>query len=57
MLADEPTGNLDEQSGEGVLLLLRDIADAGQAVLLVTHDVAASALADRVLTLKDGRLA
>src|SRR5438552_645777 len=55
--ADEPTGKLDEQSGEGVLLLLRDIADAGQAVLLVTHDVAASALADRVLTLKDGRLA
>ena len=56
VLADEPTGNLDEQSGHGVLLLLRDIADTGQAVLLVTHDVAASELADRVLTLKDGRL-
>src|SRR5262249_42197190 len=56
VLADEPTGNLDEESGDGVLLLLRDIADSGQAVLLVTHDVAASALADRVLTLKDGRL-
>jgi len=56
VLADEPTGNLDEESGRGVLLLLREIADSGQAVLLVTHDVAASALADRVLTLKDGRL-
>ena len=56
VLADEPTGNLDEESGHEVLLLLRNIADSGQAVLLVTHDVAASALADRVLTLKDGRL-
>ena len=56
VLADEPTGNLDEDSGVEVLRLLRGVADAGQAVLLVTHDVAASALADRVVTLRDGRL-
>ncbi len=56
VLADEPTGNLDEESGLAVLQLLRGVADAGQAVLLVTHDAEASALADRVLTLRDGRL-
>jgi ABC-type lipoprotein export system ATPase subunit len=56
VLADEPTGNLDEASGQDVLRLLRTVADEGQAVLLVTHDREAAALADRVLTLSDGRL-
>jgi ABC-type lipoprotein export system ATPase subunit len=56
VLADEPTGNLDEASGHEVLQLLRSVADDGQSVLLVTHDAEASALADRVLTLRDGRL-
>jgi ABC-type lipoprotein export system ATPase subunit len=56
VLADEPTGNLDEVSGHEVLQLLRSVADEGQSVLLVTHDAEASALADRVLTLRDGRL-
>jgi ABC-type lipoprotein export system ATPase subunit len=57
VLADEPTGNLDEASGHEVLQLLRSVADEGQSVLLVTHDAEASGLADRVLTLRDGRLA
>ena len=56
ILADEPTGNLDEESGHGVLRLLREIADDGRAVVLVTHDTEAAALADRVLHLADGRL-
>jgi ABC-type lipoprotein export system ATPase subunit len=57
VLADEPTGNLDEASGRGVLALLREVADAdGRAVLVVTHERAATALADRVLELRDGRL-
>jgi ABC-type lipoprotein export system ATPase subunit len=56
ILADEPTGNLDSASGEQVLALLRRLADGGRAVLLVTHDQAATATADRVLTLRDGRL-
>jgi ABC-type lipoprotein export system ATPase subunit len=56
VLADEPTGNLDVASGQDVLRLLRTVADEGQAVLLVTHDREAAALADRVLTLSDGRL-
>jgi ABC-type lipoprotein export system ATPase subunit len=56
VLADEPTGNLDEESGATVLDLLRRVADSGRAVLLVTHDRAATALSDRVLRLQDGRL-
>jgi ABC-type lipoprotein export system ATPase subunit len=56
VLADEPTGNLDATSGAEVLRLLREQADAGRAVLLVTHDDAATAAADRVLRLDEGRL-
>jgi ABC-type lipoprotein export system ATPase subunit len=56
LLADEPTGNLDVQAGAEVLRLLRGGADEGRAVVLVTHEAAAAAIADRVLTLRDGRL-
>jgi ABC-type lipoprotein export system ATPase subunit len=56
VLADEPTGNLDEESGAAVLELLRRVADSGRAVVLVTHDRAATALADRVVRLEQGRL-
>jgi ABC-type lipoprotein export system ATPase subunit len=56
VLADEPTGNLDPTSGAEVLHLLRETADEGRAVLLVTHDDAATAAADRVLRLDSGRL-
>ena len=56
VLADEPTGNLDEESGAAVLALLRRVADEGRSVVLVTHDRAATALADRVLRLRAGRL-
>ena len=56
VLADEPTGNLDEESGAAVLDLLRRVTDADRSVLLVTHDRAATRIADRVLYLEDGRL-
>jgi ABC-type lipoprotein export system ATPase subunit len=57
VLADEPTGNLDTEAGAAVLGLLRAAASAdGRAVVLVTHDEAATARADRVLHLRDGRL-
>jgi ABC-type lipoprotein export system ATPase subunit len=56
LLADEPTGNLDVQAGAEVLRLLRSGAEEGRAVVLVTHETAAAAIADRVLTLRDGRL-
>jgi ABC-type lipoprotein export system ATPase subunit len=56
LLADEPTGNLDAQSGHQVLQLLRGLASDGRAVVLVTHDAEAAQLADRVLRIQDGRL-
>lgn len=56
VLADEPTGNLDAESGRDVLELLRAIADEGRAVLLVTHEQEATRRADRVLRLEAGRL-
>jgi ABC-type lipoprotein export system ATPase subunit len=56
VLADEPTGNLDVEAGAEVLRLLRAGAADGRAVVLVTHEPAAAAIADRVLTLRDGRL-
>jgi len=57
VLADEPTGNLDSVNGREILNLLRDAADAGQSVALVTHDTRASAHADRIVQLADGQLA
>jgi putative ABC transport system ATP-binding protein len=58
IFADEPTGMLDSASGREVLGLLRRLADQRQAtVVMVTHDPAAAARADRVLFLADGRLA
>ena len=56
VLADEPTGNLDGAAGAEVLRLLREVAGEGRAVVLITHEAAAAAAADRVLHLRDGRL-
>jgi ABC-type lipoprotein export system ATPase subunit len=56
VLADEPTGNLDADSGRAVLALPRRVADGGRAVVLVTHEPDAARLADRVLELRDGKL-
>jgi ABC-type lipoprotein export system ATPase subunit len=54
VLADEPTGNLDRENGAAVLSLLRGLED--RAVVIVTHEPEAAAIADRVLTLRDSRL-
>jgi ABC-type lipoprotein export system ATPase subunit len=56
LLADEPTGNLDGESAAEVLRLLRAGAGDGRAVVMVTHETAATGIADRVLTLREGRL-
>ncbi|MBC6936031.1 MAG: ABC transporter ATP-binding protein [Chloroflexi bacterium] len=56
VLADEPTGNLDSQSGQAVLDLLRRASrEQGQTMVMVTHDHRAAANADRVVFLKDGQ--
>jgi putative ABC transport system ATP-binding protein len=54
VLADEPTGALDSQTGEAVLRLLRRRVDAGAAGMLVTHEARHAAWADRVVFLRDG---
>lgn len=56
ILADEPTGNLDEENTDLVIAGMRKFADAGGAVLVVTHDPRVIEVADRVFTLKQGRL-
>ncbi|MCA1686053.1 MAG: ABC transporter ATP-binding protein [Planctomycetia bacterium] len=57
ILADEPTGNLDLQAGEQVLDLFRDLARGeGRALLIVTHDPKVRRIADRVVSIHDGRL-
>jgi putative ABC transport system ATP-binding protein len=58
LLADEPTGNLDTQTGERVIELLTGLArDHGTTMLIVTHSTEVANAADRVMHLRDGRLA
>ncbi|WP_374649918.1 MacB family efflux pump subunit [Dongia sp.] len=54
ILADEPTGALDSRSGAEVMALLRQLADAGHTVILVTHDRSVAANADRLIEIADG---
>ncbi|CAM5589797.1 ABC transporter ATP-binding protein [Streptomyces tanashiensis] len=56
VLADEPTGALDSETGESVLALLRTRCDAGAAGVLVTHEPRFAAWADRVVFLRDGAI-
>ncbi|RYJ06352.1 MAG: ATP-binding cassette domain-containing protein, partial [Actinomycetales bacterium] len=56
LLADEPTGALDSQTGEAVLRLLRKRIDNGAGGLLVTHDARHAAWADRIVHLRDGNV-
>ena len=56
LLADEPTGALDEVTGERMLALIRRACDRGAAALMVTHDPTQAAWADRVIRLRDGAI-
>jgi putative ABC transport system ATP-binding protein len=58
VFADEPTGNLDSRTGAEILELLREaVADFGQTLVMVTHDVRAATIADRIVYLADGQIA
>ncbi len=57
LLADEPTGNLDSQTGKDILSLLREaVTSRGVTLVVVTHDMSVAAYADRVVHLLDGRI-
>jgi putative ABC transport system ATP-binding protein len=56
LLADEPTGNLDQATGRQVLDEFAAIADEGVAIVAVTHDEQVTRFADRVVTIVDGRI-
>ena len=56
LLADEPTGNLDRKTGQGILEVLTNLNRQGQTIVMVTHDAQIAALADRVVELVDGRI-
>jgi putative ABC transport system ATP-binding protein len=56
LLADEPTGNLDSQTGREILDLFRDLSDRGNSIIMVTHEDDVAREARRVIHLKDGRI-
>jgi len=56
LLADEPTGALDQATGKSVLKLLQETNRQGRTVLMVTHNAAVAAIAHRVITMRDGNI-
>jgi len=56
LLADEPTGNLDSETGNGILAVFEQLHEAGQTIVMVTHDDRVARKAQRVITLEDGRI-
>lgn len=56
ILADEPTGNLDERSGKEVMDILEDLNRGGATVIVITHDAATAKRAERIIRISDGRI-
>lgn len=56
ILADEPTGNLDSQSGQEVMTILHDLWKCGKTIILITHDLEIASQAERVVRIHDGKI-
>ena len=56
ILADEPTGNLDSETGNGILKVFEKLNEAGQTIVMVTHDERVAQKAGRIITLADGKI-
>ena len=56
IIADEPTSNVDEETGEHIRSLLKELKDNGATILVATHDVSFEKPADVVFTMKNGRI-
>jgi putative ABC transport system ATP-binding protein len=57
LLADEPTGNLDSTTSEEIMAVFQELHDEGQTVVMVTHEPDIAAYAERIITLRDGKVA
>jgi len=57
LLADEPTGNLDSATGNGIITVFEQLNRAGQTIVMVTHDERIAQKAGRIITLTDGKIA
>ncbi len=56
LLADEPTGNLDSQTGEDIMRLFRELNESGNAIILITHEEDIAAHARRIIRIRDGKI-
>ena len=56
LLADEPTGNLDQKTGDGIMGLLSDLNGEGQTIVFVTHDIARTGISNKVVGMVDGSI-
>ena len=56
ILADEPTGALDEENGNNIIELLKDLNKAGKTIIMVTHDLELAKIGNHRITMKDGKI-
>jgi len=56
LLADEPTGNLDSKTGNEIIELFRRLNDAGNTIIIVTHELAIASHTDRIVKIRDGKI-
>ena len=56
LFADEPTGNLDSKTGDDVMKLFTDLHKQGQTIILITHEIEVANQAERIISIKDGKI-